>query len=53
MNDAFSSLAASYVFSGVVFIVAAFAALLLPRGAEPDRSAAIVLPELPKQRRVR
>jgi MFS family permease len=53
MNDAFSSLAPSYIFSGAVFIVAAVAALLLPRGAEPDHSAITVLPQLPQQRRVR
>jgi MFS family permease len=53
MNDAYSSLAPAYIFSGAVFIVAAVAALLLPRGAEPDRTAITVLPELPQQRRVR
>ncbi len=53
MNDASSSLAGSYVFSGVVFIVAAIAAVLLPRGAEPDRSATADLPKLPKRRGVR
>ncbi len=53
MNDAYSSLAASYVFSGVIFIVAAIAALLLPRGVEPDSSATTVLPSLPKRRGVR
>ena len=53
MNDAFSSLAPSYIFSGVVFVIGAGAALLLPRGSEPDRRGSVVLPELPQRRGVR
>jgi MFS family permease len=53
MNDAFSSLAPAYIFSGVVFVAGAVAALLLPRGSESDRGPSVVLPELPKQRSVR
>ena len=36
MNDAFSSLAPAYIFSGAVFVAAAGAALLLPRGLDPN-----------------
>ncbi len=54
MNDAFSSLAPSYFFSGAVFVAAAGAALLLPRGsAESDGDSEVALPELPKRRGVR
>lgn len=53
MNDAFSSLAPSYIFSGLVFVAAAATALLLPRGSESDRVPSVVLPRLPKQRGVR
>ena len=53
MNDAFSSLAPSYIFSGLVFVAAAIAAVLLPQGAGLDGSAAVALPELPRQRHVR
>ena len=53
MNDAYSSLAPSYLFSGVVFVAAAGAALLLPRGSKSSRGPAVVLPELPKRRGVR
>jgi predicted MFS family arabinose efflux permease len=53
MNDAFSSLGPSYIFAGVVFIAAALAALLLPRGAQSDQGTNVVLPKLPQQRRVR
>jgi MFS family permease len=52
MNDAFSSLAPSYIFSGVVFLAAAVTAVLLPRGAESNRGKTAVLPELPVRRRV-
>jgi MFS family permease len=53
MNDAFESLAPSYIFSGTVFVVAALTALLLPRRDESDGAASVALPELPKRRRVR
>jgi MFS family permease len=53
MNDAFASLAPSYIFSGAVFVAASLTALLLPRGSEPQAGAAAVLPELPRQRAVR
>jgi MFS family permease len=53
MNDAFESLAPSYIFSGTVFVVAALAALLLPRRDESDGAASVALPELPNRRRVR
>jgi predicted MFS family arabinose efflux permease len=53
MNDAFSSLAPSYLFSGVVFMAAAGVALLLPRGSESDGGPAVTLPGLPRQRGVR
>lgn len=53
MNDAFSSLSASYIFSGLVFLGGALAALLLPKGAEADRTTEAVLPELPRRRAVR
>lgn len=53
INDALSSLAPAYIFSGAVFVIGALAALLLPRGAESDRGVAATLPELPKQRGVR
>jgi MFS family permease len=52
MNDAFSSLAPSYVFSGLIFVAAALAALLLPRGGD-SHGGSVVLPELPSRRRVR
>jgi predicted MFS family arabinose efflux permease len=53
MNDALSSLAPSYFFSGAVFVVAAFAAWLLPKGSEADGGSSVALPKLPARRRVR
>ena len=53
MNDALKSLAPSYLFSGAVFVVAALAALLLPKGSEADQGSSVVLPKLPTRRRVR
>jgi predicted MFS family arabinose efflux permease len=53
MSDAFSSLSASYIFSGLAFLGGALTALLLPKGAEADRATAAVLPELPQQRGVK
>jgi MFS family permease len=53
MNDAFASLAPSYIFSGAVFVAASVTAQLLPSGSEPQAGTAVVLPELPEQRRVR
>jgi len=53
MNDALGSLAASYLFSGAVFFVAAFGALLLPRGADYRDYTPVELPELPGRRRVK
>jgi predicted MFS family arabinose efflux permease len=53
MNDAFSSLAPSYIFSGAVFVAASGAALLLPRGSKSGQGRAAVLPELPVRRGVR
>ena len=53
MNDALGSLAASYLFSGAVFFVAGFAALLLPRGADYRDYTPADLPELPGRRRVK
>ena len=53
MNDALSSLAPSYLFSGAVFVVASVAALLLPKGSDIDLGSNVDLPELPSRRRVR
>ncbi len=53
MNDSLGSLAASYLFSGAVFVVAAFGALLLPRGADYRDYVRVDLPELPGRRRVK
>ncbi len=53
MNDALGSLAASYLFSGAVFLVASVAALLLPRGADYRDYTPADLPELPGRRRVK
>ena len=53
MNDALKSLAPSYLFSGAVFVVAALAALLLPKGSEIEQGPSVVLPELPARRGVR
>jgi len=53
MNDALGSLAASYLFSGAVFFVAGFGALLLPRGADYRDYTPVKLPELPDRRRVK
>ncbi len=53
MNDALDSLAPSYLFSGAVFMVAAFGALLLPRGADYRDYVPTELPELPNRRRVK
>ena len=53
MNDAYSSLAPAYIFSGAVFVAAAGAALLLPRGVDPNQGPPVILPELPVRRGVR
>jgi predicted MFS family arabinose efflux permease len=53
MNDALKSLAPSYLFSGAVFVVAALAALLLPKGSEIGQGSSVVLPKLPIRRGVR
>jgi MFS family permease len=53
MNDAFASLAPSYIFSGAVFVAASVTALLLPSGSELQAATTVVLPELPERRRVR
>ncbi len=53
MNDAFDSLAPSYLFSGAVFMVTALVALLLPRGTDAAGTSPVALPELPKHRGVK
>lgn len=53
MNDALDSLAPSYLFSGAVFVVAAVATLLLPRGADYRDYTPVELPDLPHRRRVK